>query len=168
MVARPYFAPLHAGQSVLYVASSFFSAMESTIGAYPSSREKPDGRLCHLRSRKNSDGPTKEAVGAIRQHGSSGRSAGAGNHLARRVKPQHLKIASCKRAHTAVSLSRSLYIYRSIIAYTWVPLLFSTILTGLMLFRRKESASAAEPAAIIGRPYLCRPLRPDAQIKGPV
>jgi hypothetical protein len=38
-----------------------------------------------------------------------------GNHLARRVKPQHLKIASCKRAHPAASLTRSLYIYRSIL-----------------------------------------------------
>ena len=73
--------------------ASCFSVMESTIEAFPST-EKPDSRLCHVRSSKNSDGPTKEAVGAIRQHGSSGWSAGPGNHLARHVKPQHLKIAA--------------------------------------------------------------------------
>src|SRR5262245_44125587 len=47
------------------VLASCFSVMESTIGAFPST-EKPDSRLCHVCSSKNSDGPTKEAVGAIR------------------------------------------------------------------------------------------------------
>ena len=63
----------------------------------------------------NGDGPTKKPLGPSPPRWLVRTGGIWGNHLARRVKPQHLKIASCKRAHPAASLTRSLYIYRSIL-----------------------------------------------------
>ena len=112
----PILRPASRGAVCLYTSRVVFSVMASN---HPSGHTLPNGKVrgsvlsCALKKtmgmalpRSRWPSPPRWLV----------RTGGIwGNHLARRVKPQHLKIASCKRAHPAASLTRSLYIYRSIL-----------------------------------------------------